>query len=123
MVRYFCKPPMTYYSTNISVQDLALKLAHPDPELQLIDVREPHEVAIAALPGFDVLSLSTFADWSPTISERYHPEKETLVLCHHGIRSERMSQWLASVGFSCVKNVVGGIDAYARIVDSQLPRY
>ena len=114
---------MIHNPTEISVQELALKLAHPNPELQLIDVREPHEVAIAALPGFDVLSLSDFADWSTTIAERYHPEKETLVLCHHGMRSDRMCHWLAGVGFSHVKNIVGGIDAYARIVDTQLPRY
>ncbi len=114
---------MTHNPSEISVQELALKLAHPAPEMQLIDVRETHEVAIAALPGFDVLPLSTFADWSETITERYSPEKETLVLCHHGMRSDRMCHWLADRGFSSVKNIVGGIDAYARIVDAQLPRY
>ncbi|MFN9173361.1 MAG: rhodanese-like domain-containing protein [Synechocystis sp.] len=109
--------------TEISVQELALKLAHPNPDIQMIDVREPHEVAIAALPGFDVLPLSDFAEWSETITERYNLKKETLVLCHHGMRSDRMCHWLADMGFSCVKNIVGGIDAYARVVDPQLPRY
>jgi len=108
---------------EMSVQELALRLAHPDPDVQLIDVREPHEVAIAALPGFEVLPLSDFADWSETIAQRYDPNKETLVLCHHGMRSDRMCHWLVDMGFSQVKNVVGGIDAYARIVDTQLPRY
>jgi rhodanese-related sulfurtransferase len=39
------------------------------------------------------------------------------------MRSDRMCHWLADMGFSCVKNIVGGIDAYARVVDPQLPRY
>ncbi|MEY2985353.1 MAG: hypothetical protein RLZZ568_1970 [Cyanobacteriota bacterium] len=114
---------MTYHPVEISVQELALKLTQPDPDLQLIDVREPHEVEIAALPGFDVLPLSEFAQWSGTITQRYSPEKETLVLCHHGIRSDQMCHWLAKLGFSEVRNIVGGIDAYARLIDRQLPRY
>lgn len=110
-------------SAEISVQALALKLTNPDPDVQLIDVREPHEVAIAALPGFDSLPLSEFSQWSDTIAERYDMNKETFVLCHHGVRSDRMCHWLRDQGFSNVKNIVGGIDAYARIVDAHLPRY
>jgi len=114
---------MTSLPAEISVQDLALILANTDGDRQLIDVREPHEVEIAALPGFDVLPLSEFAQWSDSIPERYSPEKETVVLCHHGIRSDRMAHWLVDQGFSKVKNVVGGIDAYSRLVDGNIPRY
>lgn len=115
---------------EISVHDLALILANaPEvvpparPDLQLIDVREPEEMAIAALPGFELLPLSEFAQWSPQITEKYNPDQETLVLCHHGIRSEQMAHWLVNAGFSNVKNIVGGIDAYARLVDPAIPRY
>ncbi len=114
---------MTKVITEITVQELALRLANKDPELQLIDVREPHEVAIAHLEGFDVLPLSDFAKWSETIQTRYQPQAETLVICHHGMRSDRMCQWLRNIGFSNVKNVVGGIDAYALLVDSSVARY
>ena len=116
---------------EISVQDLALILATPKDaphsgslrDRQLIDVREPHEAEIVSLPGFDLLPLSSFAQWSPTIQERYSSEKETIVLCHHGIRSDRMAHWLVDQGFTEVKNIVGGIDAYSRLVDPNLPRY
>lgn len=116
---------------EISVQDLALILDSPQDDLprgtlqdrQLIDVREPHEAEIVSLPGFDLLPLSDFAQWSPTIKERYSREKETIVLCHHGIRSDRMAHWLVDQGFRMVKNIVGGIDAYSRLVDPKLPRY
>ncbi len=108
---------------EISVQDLALILANSTGDLQLIDVREPHEAEIASLPGFDLLPLSDFAQWSSTVKERYSQEKETIVLCHHGIRSDSMAHWLVDLGFSKVKNIVGGIDAYSRLVDSTIPRY
>lgn len=114
---------MTKVITEITVQELALRLANKDSDLQLIDVREPHEVAIAHLEGFDVLPLSDFANWSETIQTRYQPQAETLVICHHGMRSDRMCQWLRNIGFTNVKNVVGGIDAYAMLVDRSVARY
>ncbi|MEO0377612.1 MAG: rhodanese-related sulfurtransferase, partial [Cyanobacteria bacterium P01_A01_bin.17] len=42
---------------------------------------------------------------------------------HHGLRSAQMCQWLMRQGFTDVKNVAGGIDAYTRKVDPTLPRY
>jgi rhodanese-related sulfurtransferase len=51
------------------------------------------------------------------------PGKETLVLCHHGVRSMRAALFLASQGFRDVKNIEGGIDAYSRRVDSSVPLY
>ncbi|MEB3249493.1 MAG: rhodanese-like domain-containing protein [Merismopediaceae bacterium] len=114
---------MTKPVLEITVQELALRLKQAEPPLQLMDVREPHEVAIAHIEGFDILPLSDFTHWSEQILKKYDPKKETLVLCHHGMRSERMCQWLRNIGFTQVKNVIGGIDAYSREVDSNLPRY
>jgi len=45
------------------------------------------------------------------------------VLCHHGIRSGQMCQWLRSQGFTAVRNITGGIDAYSQQVDASVPRY
>ncbi|NJL90065.1 MAG: rhodanese-related sulfurtransferase [Coleofasciculaceae cyanobacterium SM2_1_6] len=108
---------------QISVEELHQVLAANSPEVQLIDVREPTEIAIAQLPGFQVFSLSEFDSWSEKILTLLDTEKETLVLCHHGVRSGQMCQWLASQGFSQVKNIVGGIDAYAGLIDPTVPRY
>jgi rhodanese-related sulfurtransferase len=91
--------------------------------VQLIDVREPEEIAIAYLPNFTVLSLSKFNEWSETIHTRFDVEAETLVLCHHGIRSAQMCQWLETQGFTNVQNISGGIDAYSISVDRSIPRY
>jgi rhodanese-related sulfurtransferase len=44
-------------------------------------------------------------------------------MCHHGIRSAQMCQWLMNQGFTNVKNVAGGIDAYSILVDHSIPQY
>jgi rhodanese-related sulfurtransferase len=109
---------------QISVEELASRLG---PEStgspQLLDVREPYELALAHLPGFENLPLSQFAEWSGQISTRFDPHAETIVLCHHGVRSAQMCQWLLYQGFTHVRNVVGGIDAYSILVDPSIPRY
>lgn len=93
------------------------------PDVQLVDVREPHELEIVSLPGFINLPLSEYASWSEEIHVRLDAQKETWVLCHHGVRSAQMCQWLIQQGFTQVKNITGGIHAYATIVDRSLPRY
>jgi rhodanese-related sulfurtransferase len=108
---------------QISVEELALRLAKPDETLQLIDVREPEEVAIAYIEGFEVLPLSQFAEWCGEIASRFNLAAETLVICHHGMRSAQMCQWLQHRGFTNVKNIAGGIEAYAYSVDSSISRY
>lgn len=108
---------------QISVEELAHHLRTSSHELQLIDVREPEEVVLAHIKGFDILPLSQFADWANQIQTRFDPHAETLVMCHHGIRSAQMCQWLSHQGFTNVKNVAGGIDAYSLLVDPTVPQY
>jgi rhodanese-related sulfurtransferase len=108
---------------SISPQALADRLSQGLDSLQLVDVRERGEAAIVSLPGFQLFPLSQYADWSSTIHTQLDPHKETIVLCHHGIRSAQMCQWLMAQGFTQVKNLSGGIDAYAWEVDRTLPHY
>lgn len=107
---------------SISVEQLAERLAAGD-RLQLIDVREPEELAIASLDQFQNLPLSQFAQWSGQIQSQLDPDAETVVMCHHGVRSAQMCHWLINQGFSQVKNLTGGIDAYSTAVDPTVPRY
>ncbi|MEM8611349.1 MAG: rhodanese-like domain-containing protein [Cyanobacteria bacterium P01_H01_bin.105] len=106
---------------EISVPDFVQHLAQG--ELQLVDVREPEEVAIAHLPNFIHLPLSQYSDWAEQIFAHLDPNLETIVMCHHGMRSAQMCQWLQHQGFEHTKNLSGGIDAYSRLVDSSIPRY
>jgi rhodanese-related sulfurtransferase len=107
----------------ISVDELAQQLTEDSTMVQLVDVREPDELAIAQLPHFVNLPLSRFADWSEQIRQTLDPQVETWVICHHGMRSAQMCQWLASQGFENVRNITGGIDAYSVAIDPSIPRY
>lgn len=111
-------PPIAH----ISVEELAERLAAGDC-LQLVDVREPEELAIASLNQFQNLPLSQFAQWSGQIQTQLDPDTETIVMCHHGMRSAQMCHWLIDQGFTQVKNLTGGIDAYSTAVDPSIPRY
>lgn len=124
---------------HCSVTELGeiLAAAATDPEtaaeMQFIDVREAWEVDTASLPGFrdTVLPLGSFQEWAPAVAAGARggdgpldPEKETYVLCHHGMRSMQVAQWLVeTAGFKRVSNVTGGIDAYSQGVDPSVPRY
>ena len=120
MSQQFSKQPIL----EITVQELASLLIDGIPEkLQLVDVRELSEIKIAYLKGFKVLPLSKFPEWSEQIHFHLDSNQETLVLCHHGMRSAQMCQWLKNQGFTNVKNIIGGIDNYSLVVDKSIPRY
>ncbi|MBG1266693.1 rhodanese-like domain-containing protein [Nostoc sp. WHI] len=108
---------------QISVEELAQRLSSGDASIQLVDVREPQELAIASIEGFVNLPLSEFAEWGDQVPNLFNPQAETLVLCHHGIRSAQMCQWLTAQGFTNVQNISGGIDAYSLLVDHSIPQY
>lgn len=109
--------------TQITVEQLAQRLSTGESNLQLIDVREPQELALAAIQGFVNLPLSEFEQWANQIHTLFNHAAETFVICHHGIRSAQMCEWLLNQGFTNVKNIAGGIDAYSIVVDSSIPRY
>ncbi|MEL6816487.1 MAG: rhodanese-like domain-containing protein [Cyanobacteria bacterium J06560_2] len=105
------------------VETLAQRLATDPEAVQLIDVREPHELEIASIPHFLNLPLSQFPAWSGNIHTQFDAEAETIVMCHLGMRSAQMCQWLIAQGFTNVKNLTGGIEAYSRRIDPNVPRY
>jgi rhodanese-related sulfurtransferase len=117
----FTFKPMSF--TEITVTELATKLADLDRQYQFVDVREQRELELVALPKFIHLPLSEHEQWSSEIYTRLDKDLETLVLCHHGIRSAQMCQWLIAQGFTQVSNIIGGIDAYSYQVDASLPKY
>jgi len=87
--------------------------------LKLLDVREPHELQISALPGAVNIPLGTLA---ARLSELDSAEEMVLV-CKSGTRSARALELLVSAGFKKVKNLKGGINAWAQEVDPSLPIY
>lgn len=108
------QPAMT-----ISPAELKVRLDRGD-KFRLIDVREPDEWAIARLPKAELLPMSQFQQQGV---EQLDPEEDVVVYCHHGMRSGRVQDFLKAKGFTNVKNLTGGIDAWVTQVDPAMKRY
>jgi rhodanese-related sulfurtransferase len=84
----------------------------------VLDVREPHELQLAAIAG--VLHIP-MGHLSARISE-LDPKRRVAVLCHHGVRSWHVASWLDAQGFEEVYNIAGGIAEWAEW-DPSVGRY
>ncbi|WKZ49160.1 MAG: molybdopterin-synthase adenylyltransferase MoeB [Anaerolineales bacterium] len=102
---------------DITVQELSERMK--GNHFKLLDVREPHELEISALPNAVNIPLGQLA---ARLSELDSAE-EMVIFCKSGGRSARGLELLASAGFKKVKNLKGGINAWAREVDTNLPVY
>ena len=88
-------------------------------EYQLIDVREDFEYEICAIEKSKLVPMSE-------ITSRYSEidsDKNTVVICHHGMRSAQVINFLASKGYEYLINLKGGIHSWARDVDTEMTRY
>jgi len=105
---------------EIEPRELAARLAAGQP-IYLIDVREPWEHALVALPGSVLVPLGEL----PARHREVAPPPGALVVtyCHHGMRSLDAAMYLASKGVADVVSLAGGIDAWACEVAPSLPRY
>ena len=103
---------------EITPTELVERLRRGD-DIELIDVREPHELNIASIPNVRLIPLGTLGDVLPTLD----PARETVVLCRTGARSGRAVQQLRAAGFKRVWNLAGGIHRWADEIDPSLPKY
>ncbi len=103
---------------DISATELAQRLKQGN-HVRLLDVREPHELEISRLEGATLIPLGQLA---ARLSELDSAE-EMVVFCKSGTRSKRALELLVSAGFRKIKNLKGGINAWAREVDPTLPIY
>lgn len=109
---------MSEASLEISVEDARRLLSQNNPPI-LVDVREADELAICQISGAQHIPLSEVPErWSGLSAHA-----SVLVICHHGGRSMRATQFLRSKGLSGVTNIKGGIDAWALKIDPKLARY
>ena len=88
-------------------------------DVTVLDVREYHEYDICNIEGSVLIPLGEIADRL----DELNPDEEIVVHCHHGGRSMRATQYLKDQGFKNVKNLAGGIDAWAEKFDPDMPRY
>ena len=94
-------------------------LASTTTEPLLLDVREPWEFEICQIEGSQLIPMGQL----PAALKRLDPARETVVICHHGIRSRQVAMYLDYQGFSSVINLAGGVDAWAQHVDRQMATY
>lgn len=103
---------------EISAKDLSRERGSK-PDLVLLDVREPREAEIAHIEGARYIPLREL----PGRLAELPGHGEIVTLCHHGQRSLRARAILVGAGFANVRSLAGGIDAWAREVDPDVPRY
>jgi len=103
---------------DIAAPELAQRLQRGEP-LFLLDVREPHELAISHIEGACNIPLGEL----PARLSELDSGREIVVFCKMGTRSQRALELLLSAGFRKVRHLRGGINAWAREVDPRLPIY
>jgi rhodanese-related sulfurtransferase len=103
---------------EILPEELSERLKRGERPL-VLDVREPEEIAIASFPGATHIPMGDI----PSRLTELDPDQETVVVCHHGIRSAQVAMYLARLGFERVSNLSGGIDLWSATVDPAVPRY
>ena len=103
---------------EIAALEVARQLA--SPELVLLDVREPWEVATAKIDGSMNIPMGEIASRA---FEQLNPEMHIVVYCHSGIRSLHVAVWLRQQGFVNAQSMRGGIDAWSREIDPRVLRY
>lgn len=109
----------TDYPLEISVTEAKRLLDQSPCGVLLIDVREPYEVEIAAVKGAERIPMRQIPEHARSLPRDEH----LLIMCHHGGRSMKVTEYLRAQGFTAVSNVAGGIDAWATEIEPGLPRY
>ncbi len=103
---------------TITPRELHERLAAGE-ELVLLDVREADEFAYCRIEGSISVPLSELSVRHVELD----PERPTVCICHHGIRSASAAQALAHVGFDELYNLTGGVERWATDVEPDMPRY
>lgn len=93
--------------SHITPEELKQKLKQKD--IQLIDVRTPSEFKARNIKAFINVPLNTLNNSSVT---KLSKEKEVIVICQSGMRSNKASKLLKKLGFRKVTNVKGGMNAW-----------
>ena len=104
-------------ANDVTPRQLAERLARGD--VDVVDVREPYEYAIARIEGARLVPLATIPSQAGTIDR----ERDTVVYCHHGMRSQMAIDYLRGLGHTRLWNLDGGIARWSDEVDPAVPKY
>jgi rhodanese-related sulfurtransferase len=104
---------------EITPEEVKTKLEQRET-FTLLDVREPWEFEAASIDGAKLIPMG---DVPSRAHQELDPENHIVVVCHHGVRSMNVTAWLRQQGFEKAQSMRGGIDAWARRVDGNVPVY
>ncbi len=90
-----------------------------EQEPLLLDVRQPWEFDICRIKNSQLLPMSQIT----SALESLDVNRETVLICHHGIRSRRVGNYLEQAGFRNIINLSGGVAQWAQTVDAEMPTY
>ena len=86
----------------------------------LLDVREPWEYDAARIDGSKLIPMG---DIPMRANQELDPEEHIVVVCHHGVRSLNVTNWLRQQGFERAQSMRGGINLWSQIIDPKVPMY
>ena len=107
-----------YKNNEITVHELS-KLQELDKSIQILDVRENSEREHAFIKGTIHMKITDIPERHVEIEKN----KNVFVMCHTGTRSQTVVKWLKKQGYDYAVNVLGGIDAWAALIDRSIRRY
>jgi len=96
------------------------KLREQGEGLTVLDVREPWEHQTARIEGAKLIPMG---DVPSRAHQELDPDEHIVVVCHHGVRSLNVANWLRQQGFEHAQSMRGGIDQWSRRVDAKVPVY
>ena len=104
---------------EITPEEVKAKLDQAEA-FTMLDVREPWEFETAHM---EKARLMPMGDVPSRAHQELDPDDHIVVLCHHGMRSLTVTNWLRQQGYEKVQSMRGGIDGWARTVDPKVPLY
>ena len=107
-----------YRESEITVH-LLNDLREKDSNIQILDVRDDTERNHALIKGSTHIKLTEIANRHNELDKN----KNIFVMCHTGTRSQTVVKWLKKNGYQNCVNVLGGIDAWAALIDRNIRRY
>ena len=95
-------------------------LLESSSDVVVLDVRETWEISTASMGHSKHIPMN---DIPARHADELNAGEHTVVVCHHGVRSMRVTMWLREQGYEKVQSLAGGIDRWAREIDNRVPVY
>ena len=104
---------------HLSPLELNTLLKTDDKPIYLLDVREQHEFDFCHIENSYLMPMQTV----PSKMAELPKDKTIVVICHHGMRSQQVANFLIQKGFNNIANLDGGVAAWANQVNADMPQY